>query len=106
MNGIRLTIGAGDFAVVSQTLVDLGISFNVEPAGERQVAPPHPPRPPGVQQRRTAKAGKAAPTKLARGGQLAKGGDVPVAGADRLRDAIIRSQAPMPLPSGQTPAPE
>jgi len=106
MNGIRLTIGAGDFAVVSQTLVDLGISFNVEPAAERPVVAGHPARAPIVQQKRATKAGKVpSPAKAGRGGQQTRGSEGPLAGADRLREAIIRSQAPMPAPSVQTPAP-
>jgi hypothetical protein len=98
MGEIRLTFQTRDFGAISQALIDMGISFRVEPVkgdeGEAARAPA--PQPPGAETRRPAKATGKSGGKAARAKPSRKGEDRQVTAADRLRDAIARNLSSVP----------
>ena len=89
MNELRLTFSSEGFAAVSQLLVDMGLSFRVEPvaAAKEEAAPALGNAPTSVKaaRERTAKT-----KKLARAAKPPTSGDAVVPGAERLRAAIAR----------------
>ena len=97
MTELRLTFPSEGFPAVSQVLVDMGLSFHVEPVGTaaRQEAataaetPPTPKRTPAKKARKTAKAKRAARSESPAAAPTPV--DATVAGAERLRAAIARS---------------
>jgi hypothetical protein len=96
MKELRLTFKTADFGAISQVLIDRGISFQVEPIVEVK-SEPAATRPP----RRPAK--KAKKTKAYKASQKRPGGnDIPLAGAERLREALGRTTPP---PSTEPPPP-
>ena len=105
MKEIRLTFGSDDFGAVSNALVDLGVSFHVEPLDGRMaesVPAAARPTPPVRRRASPKKAGK----KSAR--RAPKHENVPVSGADRLRQAVTgthKTTAPSPFEPLETPPP-
>ena len=105
MNEIRLTFSTHDFGAISQMLVDLGISFRVEPMKgleaetvmpTARMAPP-PARAAAKKPARGGGAGAQRPTKS----QRSEGRGV--SAADLLRQAITRNQASVPPPPPEAP---
>ena len=89
MNELRLTFSSEGFAAVSQLLVDMGLSFRVEPvaAAKEEAAPTlgNAPTPVKAARQRAAKT-----KKLAHAAKPPTSGDAVVPGAERLRAAIAR----------------
>ena len=75
MKEIRITFSGEDFAAVSKSMIDLGVSFQVEPVEPADEAAPSSPAAPRRRQ------GKRKPAKPGRQGGSSEGGD-----ADRLAD--------------------
>jgi hypothetical protein len=90
MKELRLTFKTADFGEISQVLIDRGIGFQVEPVVEArtEVADKRPPRRP---------AKKAKKTRGYKASRKRSGGtDIPLAGAERLREALGRTAPPPP----------
>jgi hypothetical protein len=90
MKEIRLTLNADDFGTISQLLIDMGMSFRVEPLEDAAAqATTTRPAPSTASPRRQTpkKAGKA------RAKRPRKRDEVPLSAADRLRKAIAQKQA-------------
>ena len=108
MKEIRLTFGSDDFGAVSKALVDLGVSFHVEPLeghmAESVAAGPRPTPP----VRRRASPKKAGRKNAKRGPKHENGA---VSGADRLRQAVTGTHKtparppfePVETPTSQVP---
>ncbi len=110
MSEVRLTFAATDFGAVSEALINMGVSFRVDPL--RAAVPVDPDRaapaaPARAQTRRKAPAARKTPAA----GKAARVRETrPASAADRLREAITRSQPPAETPafplSGRTPEEE
>jgi len=89
MNELRLTFPSEGFAAVSQLLVDMGLSFRVEPVGaaKEQAAPDADKAPAPA---KAARKSMANPKKPARAAKSRTPEDVAIHGAERLRAAIAR----------------
>ncbi len=90
MKEVRLTFASEGFEAVSKVLVEMGLSFRVEPVGPAarqaaaEAAPAAKPRAPAGPARKTSKAKRAArPAKAPAAGDTT--------GAERLRAAIAQS---------------
>jgi len=89
MKELRLTFKTADFGAISQILIDRGISFQVEPvdvaaaepASVRERTPASKPRRPAKKTKKASARKHARPEKPAAGG-------LPLAGAERLREAL------------------
>jgi hypothetical protein len=112
MKEYRLTFATENFGAISQVLVDLGVSFRVEPveAAAGRAAParvdeePAKPRSPARKPVKTA-----AKKKTGRGGKGAKGRESPAAGAERVLERWSRGEGGTglsPAPSAEVPAPD
>ncbi len=99
MKELRVTFASDRFNAVSQVLIDMGISFSVEPVDD---APPelvaaHAAPAPATRRRKTAKA--TAKTAVAAKRRAARTtADAPAPGAHRLREAIARRQTTFQSP--------
>ena len=89
MREIRLILNSDDFSAVSQTLIEMGIGFRVEPrsafeapSAETAASPAPTPEKP--------KGGKASKKPAAK--PTAKRDRKPTTGAERLRSALSRNQ--------------
>lgn len=103
MSEVRLTFAATDFGAVSEALINMGVSFRVDPLRAIPAEPAGPaPAAPRAQPR-----GKAASTRkkqlAARPQQQRE--TAPVSAADRLREAISRNQPSDSRPSSPPGAP-
>jgi hypothetical protein len=104
MKEIRLTLSADDFGAISQVLVDMGVSFRVEPleGATEATATRGSPSPTPSRGRTSRKARKAGPK------QVSKRDEVPLSAADRLRKALAQKQATggsaSSIPTGQPTA--
>jgi hypothetical protein len=100
VNEIRLTFRSEDFGPVSKVLVDMGVSFRVEPLTDAEPEAPRAKPPPPAPRKAPRKAGRkaAAPPRHA-----TRSEDRIVTGADRLREAVIRNQV---TPPGEAPSDE
>lgn len=100
MKEIRITLRSEDFAAVSKSMIDLGVSFQVEPveADADEVAPGSasvPRRRPG--KRKASRSGRHSGASEGSGSsQLAEG-----SGAARLRAMVERNRAAAGRPGGE-----
>ncbi len=110
MNEIRLTFASEAFEAVARVLVEMGLSFRVEPVGttarqERaaETAPAAKPQTPARTARKASKAKRAA-----RPAKASPPADAAIPGAERLRAAIAKSgpayRSPLEPPA-TSPAP-
>jgi len=99
MKELRLTFKTADFGEISQVLIDRGISFQVEPVVEArtEIAPVREKAPPARKPKKTKK-------KSARKSAKPAAESVPLAGAERLREALgqgrARTGTPIPPATG------
>lgn len=95
MTDLRLTFASEGLAAVSQILVEMGLSFSVEPVGavaKEEKTAPAAAAPPTTSRRPPAKTARKSPAKTKRAAQSERGpSDAPAAGAERLRAAIAQS---------------
>jgi hypothetical protein len=95
MTELRLTFASEGFAAVSQVLVDMGLSFRVEPVGEtaRKEAAPAVEAAPAAKGRTPAKPARKSAAKAKRPvrSEKAPADEATLAGAERLRAAVARS---------------
>jgi hypothetical protein len=111
MKELRLTFASEGFAAVSQVLVDMGLSFRVEPVGAatKEEAAPAMEVASAAKQRTPTKPARKSPAKAKRAAQHEKTPpEAMAAGAERLRAAIAKSGAAYrsPLePSATAPEP-
>jgi hypothetical protein len=89
MREYRLTFATEDFGAISQILVDMGVSFRVEPI-EAAAIKPSPPRIAEPASTKRSPARKAAKKKTGRADKAAKGGQASLAGAERLLESLAR----------------
>lgn len=101
MKEFRLTFTTDNFGAISQVLVDMGISFRVEPieAAFAEAAPARASHPPAAKRRRSTK-------KTAKAGAVAKPAraEKPATRADRLREAMTRGRTTADQPPFGPPA--
>ncbi len=96
MKELRLTFRTDDFGTISQILIDRGISFQVEPAGAAAEAAPVREKAPAGRPRGAAARPKKARKKRARTPDRPEkpaAGALPLAGAERLREALGQGKA-------------
>jgi hypothetical protein len=101
MSEVRLTFSTGDFSAVSQALIEMGVSFRVDPLTRppEEESEPAPVRaqPKSKPAQKKAKAGKASRPSQERS----------VTAAERLRDAISRTAGEaVPFPPAVRTPPE
>ena len=108
MTELRLTFASEGLAAVSQVLVDMGISFRVEPVGpaaqeegaSEAAAPVRRQAPAKPARKSSRKARRAAPRP-----EKPQAEETPAAGAERLRAAIARGGAGYRSPLESPPSP-